>query len=309
MKSLLKRLPILVMICFLFTSCESTGVGFFGWIWGALGYAAIGALAYYISAQHNWWIDSHDENVYRVLAVPFRWSEGFGNWLSCTFKGCSKSVNFGTTWLIMLFIAVMAIVFLFIGVYVEGRIGFYIAGLCAVVSLLCMFNRTYFDRDKKELKESIKEGAGLVESLSVGQYISFLLFDFVFILILIVVIFVMIAVALGMANNNSSSSSSSSSRDSGSDYGNDRLEQSSSSNSKSDSAKHMYTVNFKYPSGSAIKDECHYFEFEHQPTISDIKAKIRSMGWGIDVDKVDVYCLRFGHGLPNATANHPDNLL
>lgn len=307
MKSLFKQLPILIIICLLVTSCESTEVGFFGWIWGALGYAAIGALAYYISSAHNWWLDSHDENVRRILAVPFRWSEGFGNWLSLTFKGCSKSVNFLATWWAMLIIAVIAIVFLFIGVYVEGRIGFYVAGLCVVAPLLCMFNRTYFERDEKELEKSINEGAGLVESLSVGQYISSLLFDFVFVLVFIIVIIFIIAASIGMANSNSSSSSSSSSSDS--DYGNDRLEQSSSSNSGSSSAKHMYTVNYRYPSGSAIKDECQYFEFDHQPSISDIKAKIRSMGWGIDINKVEVYCLRFGHGLPNASANHPDNLL
>jgi hypothetical protein len=308
MKSLFKQLLVLAMFGLLLTSCESTEIGFFGWIWGALGYAAIGALAYFISAEHNSWLDSHDKNVRRILVAPFRWSERFSNWLSHTFKGCSKSVNLRVTWWAMAVIAVIAIVFLFVGVYVEGSIGFYVAGLFVVTFLLCMYNRTYFERDEKELKDSIKDGAGLVESLSIGQYISCLLFDFICVLISVVVIIVII-VAIVMANKNGSSSFSSSSRDSGSDYSNDRLEHSSSSNNGSSSAKYVYTVNYRYPSGSAIHDEVQYFKFDHQPTIGEIKAKMDSMGWGIDTNKVEIYCLRFGKGHPHATANHPDNLL
>ena len=300
---------MLVLVCLLLTSCESTEAGFFGWIWGALGYVAIGAAAFYISIQHNLWLDSRSEEVRRILAVPFSWSEGIGNWLSRTVKSCSKPVDFKVAWLVVLLMAVIAIIFLFVGVYAAGKIRFYIAGLGIVTVIVCMFNLSYFDRNETELKKEAKEGAGLVESLSVGQYISSLLFNFVLVIIFVIVVIGMIAIAIGEATNDSSSSSSSSSNDSASYSGNDKMQSSSSSSREVKPTKCMYTVNYRYPSGSAIADEFQYFEFEHKPTVGEIKAKIRSMGWGIDVDKVEVYCLRFGHCPPHASANHPDNLL
>ena len=66
-----------------------------------------------------------------------------------------------------------------------------------------------------------------------------------------------------------------------------------------------YTVCYRYPSGSAVKDELQNFQFDHEPTISDVKAKIKSMNWGIDLSRVDVYHIAFGTN----NRNRNDNLI
>ena len=68
-----------------------------------------------------------------------------------------------------------------------------------------------------------------------------------------------------------------------------------------------YTVNFRYRSGSAIKDECIYMKSNHQPSIAEIREEIRSRKYY--PNEVDIYCLRFGSCMSSATASHPDNLL
>jgi hypothetical protein len=71
-------------------------------------------------------------------------------------------------------------------------------------------------------------------------------------------------------------------------------------------SKDIYTVNFRYKSGSAVKDESILMYSDHQPGMAEIKQELRSRHYP---DDAYIYCLRFGGGLPAATESHPDNLL
>ena len=255
-------------------------------------------------------------NFFWKIAVGI--SKGFSAVLPLLKRNCSVAI--------MMVFGVLAFAFGTISILLSQVSWLYILYVIAIIfgivfivygirSIKYENEETLYD---KELREAARIGYkfSVVEKTYLKEYtyyepptyydairISFFLIGLILAIVVVIVSAVLFVLSLMGGSSSSSPSSSSSSH-----------KPPSNSNSfetgvANGPAEVMYTVNYRYPSGSAILDECQYFYFNHQPSIDDVKRKIKSMGWGINTDSVDVYCIRFGKCLPSATESHPDNLL
>ena len=275
MKALI-RLSFLLLPCLLVSCTREDGsfTGFSLLVFSLIGVAIVVLIARYLAINHMDWKNNPDD-ANRFLGKVWEVSERFGNWMENKEGFLGKKNDANRVIVIAIVEAALAIVFLLIPVFTHRFAGFYVASL-VLFALALHILEIYAIADDSDEK-----------LISNGKYIAYAIGDFLLILGAIVVIFFIIAMAMG-------SSSSNNSRLSSINNNNDDAGDDNTGPEEQQGRMNTYTVRYRYPSGSAIKDELQNFQFDHQPSVADVKAKIKSMGWGIDTSKVEVYYIAFG---------------
>lgn len=272
----LRKLMLLSFPCLLASCTRDDGsfTGFSIFLWSLIGVVLIVLLSRFLARCHmEWKVDP--SSPHRLIGKYWGAFERFGNWMENKGGILGKKHNIDRAVAISIVEAVLGLVCMLIPVFAHGLAGFYVASVVLFAMAI-----------------HIVEIYGLVDdnekTMSNGKYLAYAISD----ILLIIGVIIVVILLIGMAFDDSSSSSSS--RNTSVNDSNNSVAEEDTGSQGGQGRMDTYTVRYRYPSGSAIKDEMQNFQFDHKPTVAEVKAKIQSMGWGIDVSKVEVYSIAFG---------------
>jgi hypothetical protein len=282
-------------ICFLLTSCGSSGIG-----WGGMIALIIlcGLLCWGASAISNTHIEWQvgTKKIYEKWLIKY-WEicDKLISKLEKNNNGFSSEITTKTYRTYSLIICFIGCVLFFIGTLTLNLGWLAFIGVLLLLMGICSL----------EIIINI-ENEGMPEEhrhISRTRFFTNAISDVLLLFAIIIIILVLIGIAIGNENSKSNTHSSNSDSNRPAPLPN---------TVKENKPYNMpnYSIHYRYPSGSAIISNSCTMYSDHIPTISEAKAFIRKSGWGTNHDQLEIYCILKGVNLnPNITENHSDNLL
>ena len=283
-------------ICFLLTSCGSSGIG-----WGGMIALIIlcGLLCWGASAISN----THIEWQVGTKKIYEKWLIKYWEICDKLISKLEKNNNIFSSEITTKTYRTYSLVICFIGcvLFFIGTLTINLGWLAFIGVLLLLMGICSL-----EIIINI-ENEGMPEEhrhISRTRFFTNAISDVLLLFAIIIIILVLIGIAIG--NENSKSNTNNSETD-------NRKPDSLGYNAAKDDESYKdpnYSIYYRYPSGSAIISNRFAMYSDHIPTISEAKAYIRKNGWGENYDQLEIYCILKGVRLnPNITENNSDNLL
>lgn len=300
MKARILRTFVLLAACTLFTACGSSGIGF----WGIVILVALSVLFFVCGGGlAGWRVDyrygRQKKALIEILHFYWCWTDRLATKLAQKGGKYLEPVSTDKFTIYTFTFGAVGLILVFIGGLIQGGAVVVILGLifCALCGVFGETTGRVMSED-----EHIE-----VQNMTYGEFIVYVIADSL--AATIGLPFILLTLIGQNLNGNQSENPIENPSDVPSNEAETKTE-GGSEKAPEPNKMPNYTINYRYPSGSAmVQQQCSMYS-EKVPTASEALSYIKSMNWGENYDRMTIVCIRFGTGHSSwVDETHPDNLL
>ena len=288
------RIAILIASCTMLTACGSSGIGF----GGIVGLLVLCAVIYFCGGGlAGWRIEYRYRRQRKPLTETLHFYWGWTDNLAIKLEEKGGKYldpapieRYSTYSIISLIVGVIIVI---VGGLIQGGTLIVILGLflCAIGGVLAELTGRVANTEEEEEVQNMTYGAFLVYFIA-DSLVATIGLPFILLIV------------MGQNKNKTNEQAEEAETEVEPEVNNE------SKQTIETNQMPNYTIDYRYPSGSATKTgQCTMYS-KQAPTRNEALAYIKSKGFGENYGKMEIVCIRFGTGLsPWVDENHPNNLL